>query len=111
MTWPSRSWCRHARPEPGVTVHVILAPEGPQYETLPIDLRVAFDAELGARRLFESLATSYRAGYVRWIKQAKRPETRARRISRMIDAPRPGKNARLIVLGRRCVVTGRSAAG
>jgi Bacteriocin-protection, YdeI or OmpD-Associated/Domain of unknown function (DUF1905) len=88
------AWCRDAHLEPGTPVNVVLVPEGPQYETLAADLAAAFDGEPMARRYFESLATFYREGYVRWIEEAKRPETRARRIVETLDALKAGKKQR-----------------
>jgi uncharacterized protein YdeI (YjbR/CyaY-like superfamily) len=41
-----------------------------------------------------SLATFYRTGYVRWIEEAKRPETRARRIAETVEALAEGKKQR-----------------
>ena len=65
----------------GDRVAVALMPEGPQLATMSPDLADALEAEPEARRFFESLATFYRKGYVRWIDSAKRPETRQRRIA------------------------------
>jgi uncharacterized protein YdeI (YjbR/CyaY-like superfamily) len=41
-----------------------------------------------ARRFFESLATFYRNGYVRWVEGAKRPATQATRITETVAALR-----------------------
>ena len=78
------SWCRDPRVGPGARVTVSLAPEGPQVGALASDIRAAFEAEPGARRFFESLATFYRNGFIDRIEAAKRPETRARRIAEML---------------------------
>ena len=88
------SWCRDAHYDDGATVAVELAPEGPQYDTIAEDLRTALGAEPEARRFFESLATFYRQGFVGWIEQAKRPETRARRIAETMEALKAGKKQR-----------------
>jgi hypothetical protein len=60
---------------------ITLAPEGPQLESIARDFAVALAADPEARSSFESLATFYRKGFVRWIESAKRPETRQRRIA------------------------------
>jgi uncharacterized protein YdeI (YjbR/CyaY-like superfamily) len=52
------------------------------------------ETEPDARRFFESLATFYRKGYIRWIEQAKRPETRDRRIAETVAALKAGKRQR-----------------
>lgn len=47
---------------------------------LPEDFRVALEASSTARANFESFAPGYRRRYLLWIADAKRPETRAKRI-------------------------------
>jgi Bacteriocin-protection, YdeI or OmpD-Associated len=85
------AWCRDAPFPLDAPLQVTLDPEGPQYETLAADFAAALGAEPAARHFFESLATFYRTGYVRWIEDAKRPDTRARRIAETVDALRAGK--------------------
>ena len=51
-------------------------------------------SEPEARAFFESLATFYRNGYVRWIEGAKRPETRSARIAEMLGLLRGGQKQR-----------------
>lgn len=48
----------------------------------------------GGEHYLESLATFYRKGYVRWIEEAKRPETRAKRITETVAALKAGKKER-----------------
>lgn len=88
------SWNREREYEDGETVEVILAPEGPQIDSLSPDVAAALNAEPDARAFFESLATFYRNGYVDWIESAKRPETRARRIAETMNLLRAGKKQR-----------------
>jgi uncharacterized protein YdeI (YjbR/CyaY-like superfamily) len=85
------AWCRDNRLAGQTDVEVALAPEGPQVASMAADLRAALNAEPEARRFFESLATFYRKGFLRWIDGAKRPETRARRIADTVAALRAGK--------------------
>ena len=63
-----------------------LQPEGPQARHLAEDIAVALDAEPEARRAFDSLATFYRKGWLRWFEATKRrPEVRAERIAEMVN--------------------------
>lgn len=48
---------------------------------MPDDFAQALDAAPQARAFFDTLAPSYRREYVEWIVEAKRPETRAKRIA------------------------------
>ena len=49
-------------------------------------------SDAGAEENFADAAPSYRRNVLRWIKQAKKPETRAARIARTIDFAK--RNAR-----------------
>ena len=59
---------------------------------LPEDLAAALDD--GARAFFEGLAPSHRKEWVRWVEEAKKPETRATRIEKTAASLREGKKAR-----------------
>ena len=85
------AWCRDPRVGPGSDVDVVLEPEGPQLDTMAPDLAAALTAAPEARRLFESLAPFYRNGFVDWVEDAKRPDTRARRIEDTLTALRAGR--------------------
>jgi len=87
-------WRRDNRVEAGAEVEVMLAPEGPQADTLASDIVAALESEAEARAFFESLATFYRNGYVRWIEGAKRSETRSARIAEMLSLLKAGKKQR-----------------
>jgi uncharacterized protein YdeI (YjbR/CyaY-like superfamily) len=56
-----------------------------QVDTLAPDILAALENEPETRAFFESLATFYRKGYVRWIESAKRTETRSARIAEMLS--------------------------
>jgi Bacteriocin-protection, YdeI or OmpD-Associated/Domain of unknown function (DUF1905) len=88
------SWCRDCRMAAGARVAVSLGPEGPQMDSMAPDFAAALDAEPEARRFFESLATFYRKNFVRWIEDARRAETRARRISETVATLKAGKRER-----------------
>jgi uncharacterized protein YdeI (YjbR/CyaY-like superfamily) len=72
----------------------VLSPEGPQADTLAPDILAALENEPEARAFFESLATFYRNGYLRWIEGAKRPETRSARIAEMLSLLKASKKQR-----------------
>lgn len=55
---------------------------------VPEDLAAALDAENGLRAAFDALPHSSRKEQVRSVADAKRPETRERRIARVLDALR-----------------------
>lgn len=89
------SWPREWDPAPGTEVVVTLAPEGPQRTDLAPDLVAALDAEPAAGAFFDSLATFYRKGYLRWIDGTKRrPDLRAARIAELVDLLKAGEKER-----------------
>ena len=51
----------------------------------PPDLAVALQGDPGAKRFFESLTHSQKSWYVLPIEQARRPETRERRVAKALD--------------------------
>ena len=57
----------------------------PRPVTVPDDLAAALSAEPGAAGAFAALAPSHRRRYVTWIEEAKRPETRARRVAGTVE--------------------------
>ena len=59
---------------------------------LPDDLAAAMDD--AARTTYDELAYTHRKEWVRWVEEAKRPETRATRIAKTVDALREGKKTR-----------------
>lgn len=88
------AWRRDNGVEAGAEVEVELRPEGPQADTLAPDIVAALATEPEARAFFESLATFYRNGYVRWIESARRPETRQARIAELLSLLKAGKKQR-----------------
>jgi uncharacterized protein YdeI (YjbR/CyaY-like superfamily) len=52
---------------------------------LPEDVRLALAAEEAAERRFATLPPSHRKEHLRWIEEAKRPETRRRRLETTIQ--------------------------
>jgi len=64
---------------------VVRNDEGPREVDVPVDLAEALARNGAARAAFESLSFSHKREYVRSITEAKRPETRARRIELTIE--------------------------
>jgi hypothetical protein len=87
-------WRRGSGVAPGAEVGVVLSPEGPQTDALATDILAALESEPDAKAFFESLATFYRNGYVRWIEGARRPETRSARLAEMLGLLKAGKKQR-----------------
>lgn len=52
---------------------------------VPPDLQKALAADAAARARFDRLSYTHRREYVHWIEEAKREETRAKRITRTIE--------------------------
>ena len=63
----------------------------PRTVRLPSDLRRALAADAAAERAFEALSFTHRRQYVDWIEEAKRPETRSRRIASTVERVRAGR--------------------
>jgi uncharacterized protein YdeI (YjbR/CyaY-like superfamily) len=57
---------------------------------LPDDLRDALEADGVAWDVFEGWAASYRLNYIHWVEDAKREETRRRRIAQVVERARKG---------------------
>jgi hypothetical protein len=80
-----RVWRRDNGIEAGDRVDAELQPEGLQHQDLADDIAAALQTSPQARAFFDSLATIYRKGYLRWIDATtRRPGVRARRIAEMI---------------------------
>jgi Domain of unknown function (DUF1905)/Bacteriocin-protection, YdeI or OmpD-Associated len=70
---------------PGDAVAVTVArDEAERTVTVAPDLAAALD-EAGARPAFDELSFSHRREYANWIDEAKRPETRQRRIAQTVE--------------------------
>jgi hypothetical protein len=66
----------------------------PRVVNVPEDLRVALEADPSARSFFDKLAYSHQREYVMWIEEAKRPETRQKRIQGIVQMLKEGKRER-----------------
>jgi hypothetical protein len=61
---------------------------------VPDDLAAVLKKNAKARAFFESLSLSNQRGYVDWIEQAKKPETRATRVEKTVELLSEGKKTR-----------------
>ena len=79
----------------GDEVRVSVEPDvEPRVVEIPPDLMKAFKKEKQARSFFEGLAYSHQREYVGYITEAKKEETRARRILRTIEMLKQGGKGR-----------------
>jgi hypothetical protein len=85
------AWRRDAGIAETEDVIVELTPEGPQLDSISSDIADALKATPTAQAFFLSIPTFYRRNYIRWIENAKRPETRANRIQEMVRLLSEGK--------------------
>jgi len=65
-------------------------PPKPEIPT-PDDLRAALDSEPRAAAAFDSFPPGSRREYVEWVVEAKRPETRSKRIAQAVEWMAEGK--------------------
>lgn len=66
----------------------------PRTVTVPGDLAEALAGDEAAREAFERLSFTHRREYVEWIEEAKRPETRSRRVAETVERARQGEPQR-----------------
>jgi hypothetical protein len=72
----------------------IEADAAPRTVELPADLAEALAANPPARDNFDACAPSHQKEWVRWVEEAKKPETRASRVTKTAEALQQGKRAR-----------------
>jgi hypothetical protein len=63
----------------------------PRAVEVPPALAEALEADPEAKATFEGLAFPHRKEFARWIEEAKREETRARRVTQALDMIRTGR--------------------
>jgi hypothetical protein len=81
-----------ARAEAGDTVQVSLELDtAPREVDLPEALASALAADAKARAAFDALSYTHRKEYARWIAEAKRDETRERRVAEALQLLHEGK--------------------
>ncbi|GAA3802466.1 YdeI/OmpD-associated family protein [Nocardioides panacisoli] len=78
--------------EAGDEVDVVLAlDEEPREVEVPAELAAALADDLTAKAAYDGLAFTHRKEYARWITEAKRDETKARRVAQALEMLREGK--------------------
>lgn len=87
---------RAARQEAGVEIgeehdFEIALDDAPRDVAVPADLRAALEADAGAKEAFDALAYTHRKEFARWVEEAKRPETRERRVRETLRMVREGR--------------------
>jgi len=73
-----------------VTVHLVLD-EAPREVEMPPALSQALDADPAARSRFDALAFTHRKEFARWIAEAKKDDTRERRVAQALEMLREGR--------------------
>ena len=63
----------------------------PRTVAVPVDLRAALKTDPEVNVAFDGLSFTHRREYVEWVEDAKRPETRVRRIAGVIERVREGR--------------------
>jgi uncharacterized protein YdeI (YjbR/CyaY-like superfamily) len=66
----------------------------PRTVDVPLDLRAALAEDDAASAAFVGLSYTHRREYVEWVEEAKRPETRDRRIAATVQRARSGEPPR-----------------
>jgi hypothetical protein len=66
----------------------------PRTVRVPADLRAALAEDPSAKEAFAGMSYTHQREYVEWIEEAKRPETRARRIAGTVERVRKGSPRR-----------------
>jgi Bacteriocin-protection, YdeI or OmpD-Associated/Domain of unknown function (DUF1905) len=84
-----------ARAAAGETVTIELERDDqPRVVRAPADLREALAADRAASTFYKSLSYSHKREYIEWIRDARRPETRRRRVARAVTMLCAGKTQR-----------------
>jgi len=65
--------------------------EAPREVEVPAALLVAFERDSAAKAAFGKLAFTHRNEYARWISEAKKEETRERRVAKALEMLKAGK--------------------
>ena len=65
----------------------------PRNVAIPADLADALADDATARAFFDRLSYTHRKEWVRWVEEAKKAETRTRRIAKTVEALHAGKRA------------------
>ena len=78
---------------PGDNVTVTLEPDtAPRTVTVPPDLKKAMKTNARARESWDRYSYTHRKEFANWITEAKKPETRTRRLQKAIEMLAAGRN-------------------
>lgn len=78
---------------PGDKVTVVLEPDtAPRTVTVPPDLKKAMKANPRAQKSWDGYSYTHRKEFANWITEAKKPETRARRLDKAVAMLAAGRN-------------------
>jgi hypothetical protein len=81
--------------EAGDTVEVLIELDTePREVDVPEALTAALATDSTARAAFDAMSFTHRKEYARWIEEAKREETRAKRVAQALELLREGKPPR-----------------
>ena len=79
----------------GDQVDVDIEPDtAPREVEVPADLADALAKDDAARATFDGLSFTHRKEWVRWVEEAKKPETRATRLAKTVESLHDGKRVR-----------------
>lgn len=75
--------------QPGDMVHVILQKDDqPRVVDIPSELKIVLSAHPDLAAYFDSLSYTHRKEYAQWIAEAKKEETRQRRLKKAVEMMR-----------------------
>jgi uncharacterized protein YdeI (YjbR/CyaY-like superfamily) len=79
----------------GDDIDVDIEPDAePREVEVPADLAEALARDDAARIHFDAMSYTHRKEWVRWVEEAKKPETRATRLTKTVTSLREGKRTR-----------------
>lgn len=79
------------RSSPATVTFTLELDAEPREVEVPEALASALDADADARAAFDALAYTHRKEFARWVAEAKRDETRERRVSRTLEMLHEGR--------------------
>ena len=72
---------------------IVMEPDtAPRIVETPPDLKKALKASKAAQAAWDRYSYTYRKEFARWITEAKKPETRARRLEKSLEMLAAGRN-------------------
>ena len=78
--------------ETGTPAFVVPKAPAPKTLAVPIDLEKALTTNKQAKKVFDTFSPTHKKEYVNWITEAKRDETRQKRIAQAIEMMAAGKS-------------------